>query len=63
MKLQSLNVKKLRKRSIAAIRDLLKMYNINYSIMDDKDRLIDKLSEIQLFSRKIKIYQRYEMTI
>jgi GMP synthase PP-ATPase subunit len=63
MKLQSLNVKKLRKRSIAAIRDLLKMYNINYSIMDDKDRLIDKLSEIQIFSRKIKIYQRYEMTI
>jgi hypothetical protein len=55
MKIQSLNIKKLRKRSISAIRDLLKMYNIKYSIMDDKDKLIDKLGEIQVFSRKIRI--------
>jgi GMP synthase PP-ATPase subunit len=61
MKLQALNIKRLRKRSVAKIRELLKLYNIKYSIMDDKDKLIDKLQEVQMFSRKIKIYQRYEM--
>jgi GMP synthase PP-ATPase subunit len=63
MKLQSLNIKKLRKRSVGKIRELLKMYNIKYSIMDDKDKLIDKLQEVQIFSRKIKIMSRYEMSM
>jgi hypothetical protein len=62
MKLQTLNVKKLRKRSIARIRELLKLYGIRYSIMDDKDKLIDRLMEIQFFSRKVKIYRRYDLT-
>jgi hypothetical protein len=63
MKLQTLNVKKLRKRSIAKIRELLKLYGIRYSIMDDKDKLIDRLMEIQFFSRKVKIYRRYDVTV
>jgi hypothetical protein len=63
MKIQALNIKKLRKRSIARIRELLKMYNVKYSIMDDKDKLIDKLMEIQIFSRKVKIRSRYDATI
>lgn len=63
MKIQSLNIKKLRKRSVARIREILKMYNIKYSIMDDKEKLIEKVMEIQLFSRKIKIRSRYEFTL
>jgi hypothetical protein len=63
MKLQSLNIKKLRKRSIGRIRELLKLYNVKYSIMDDKDKLIDKVMEIQVFSRKVKIYSRYDVSL
>jgi hypothetical protein len=63
MKLQSLNIKKLRKRSIGKIRELLKMYNVKYSIMDDKDKLIDKVMEIQVFSRKVRIYSRYDVSL
>jgi hypothetical protein len=63
MKLQSLNIKKLRKRSIGRIRELLKLYNVKYSIMDDKDKLIDKVMEIQVFSRKVRIYSRYDVSL
>ncbi|KON87395.1 hypothetical protein AF332_11535 [Sporosarcina globispora] len=63
MKLQALNIKKLRKKSIAAIRDILKAYNLNYSIADDKDKLLSKVEEIQHYSRKIKVYSRYEMSM
>jgi hypothetical protein len=63
MKLQALNIKKLRKKSIAMIRELLKQHNLQYSVMDDKEKLLNKLAEIQMYSRKISIYKRYEMTI
>lgn len=61
MKLQALNIKKLRKKGISAIRNILKGYNMSYSISDDKDKLLKRLDEIQYFSRKIKIYQRYSV--
>ncbi|MEH7116153.1 hypothetical protein V7128_01840 [Neobacillus vireti] len=63
MKLQALNIKKLRKKSIAMIRELLKQHNLQYSVMDDKEKLLNKLAEIQMYSRKIKIYQRYDVSI
>jgi GMP synthase PP-ATPase subunit len=63
MKLQSLNIKKLRKKSIAMIRELLKQHNLQYSVMDDKDKLLNKLAEIQMYSRKVKIYKSYDITI
>lgn len=63
MKLQALNIKKLRKKSIAAIRDILKAYNLNYSIADDKDKLLSKVEEIQHYSRKIKIYSRLSLQL
>jgi GMP synthase PP-ATPase subunit len=63
MKLQALNIKKLRKKSIAMIRELLKQHNLKYSVMDDKEKLLNKLAEIQMYSRKIKIYQRYDVSI
>jgi hypothetical protein len=43
MKLQALNIKKLRKKSIAMIRELLKQHHLQYSVMDDKDKLLNKL--------------------
>ena len=61
MKLTALNIKKLRKKSISAIRNILKGYNVNYSISEDKEKLLHRLDEIQYFSRKVKIYQRYEV--
>jgi GMP synthase PP-ATPase subunit len=63
MKLQSLNIKKLRKKSIAMIRELLKQHNLQYSVMDDKEKLLNKLAEIQMYSRKVRIYQKYDFTI
>jgi hypothetical protein len=63
MKLQALNIKKLRKKSISLIRELLKQHHLQYSVMDDKEKLLNKLAEIQMYSRKIKIMSRYEMTI
>jgi len=62
MKLQALNIRKLRKKSISVIRSVLKMYNVNFSIADDKEKLLQKIEEIQYFSRKISIRQRYEFT-
>jgi hypothetical protein len=63
MKLQALNIKKLRKKSIAMIRELLKQHHLQYSVMDDKEKLLNKLAEIQMYSRKISIYKRYDMSI
>jgi GMP synthase PP-ATPase subunit len=63
MKLQALNIKKLRKKSIAMIRELLKQHNLQYSVMDDKEKLLNKLAEIQMYSRKVKIYSRYDVSI
>jgi hypothetical protein len=63
MKLQALNIKKLRKKSIAMIRELLKQHHLQYSVMDDKDKLLNKLAEIQMYSRKVRIYSRYDATI
>ena len=63
MKLTALNIKKLRKKSISAIRNILKMYNVNFSIVDDKEKLLQKIEEIQYFSRKIKVRSRYEFTL
>lgn len=62
MKLQALDIKKLRKKGIAAIRNVLRMYNVNFSIADDKEKLLQKIEEIQYYSRKIKVRSRYEFT-
>lgn len=56
------NGKKLKRKGIYAVREMLKKH-IPYNWMSDGNGLVDRINEVQYYTRKIQIYNRYDATI